>query len=203
MTTEITQLLIDALRSLLAGGPDGLEQARVKVEQAQQRVSTQPDDGLNTPENLAAQIAWLEGVAAKKRESTQPIRDEQIESWGELAEIAAAEAVHQADFDSICDAFSEVLAALVAVREELASYKTAGGKPVPVVPEAALVAVQAERDQLAEAVTAARRIKVHALEPYSHEDYAPRDLKAAIARFEKALAAVSSPGVPPPEGEGS
>jgi hypothetical protein len=35
MTTEITQLLIDALRSLLAGGPDGLEQARVKVEQAQ------------------------------------------------------------------------------------------------------------------------------------------------------------------------
>jgi hypothetical protein len=36
MTPEITQLLIDALRSLLAGGPDGLEQARVKVEQAQQ-----------------------------------------------------------------------------------------------------------------------------------------------------------------------
>jgi hypothetical protein len=36
MTPEITQLLIDALRSLLAGSPDGLEQARVKVEQAQQ-----------------------------------------------------------------------------------------------------------------------------------------------------------------------
>jgi hypothetical protein len=35
MTPEITQLLLDALRSLLAGGPDGLEQARVKVEQAQ------------------------------------------------------------------------------------------------------------------------------------------------------------------------
>jgi hypothetical protein len=35
MTPEITQLLIDALRSLLSGGPDGLEQARVKVEQAQ------------------------------------------------------------------------------------------------------------------------------------------------------------------------
>jgi hypothetical protein len=44
-----------------------------------------------------------------------------------------------------------------------------------------------ERDRLAEAVNAARRIKVHALDPYSHEDYAPRDLKAAIARFEKAL----------------
>jgi hypothetical protein len=38
MTPEITQLLIDALRSLLAGSPDGLEQARVKVEQAQQLV---------------------------------------------------------------------------------------------------------------------------------------------------------------------
>jgi hypothetical protein len=36
MTPEITQLLIDALRSLLNGGPDGHEQARVKVEQAQQ-----------------------------------------------------------------------------------------------------------------------------------------------------------------------
>jgi hypothetical protein len=36
MTPEIAQLLIDALRSLLNGGPDGLEQARVKVEQAQQ-----------------------------------------------------------------------------------------------------------------------------------------------------------------------
>jgi hypothetical protein len=32
---EITQLLIDALRALLSGGPDGLEQAKVKVEQAQ------------------------------------------------------------------------------------------------------------------------------------------------------------------------
>jgi hypothetical protein len=36
MTPEITQLLIDALRSLLNGGPDGHEQARVKVEQAQE-----------------------------------------------------------------------------------------------------------------------------------------------------------------------
>jgi hypothetical protein len=36
MTPEIAQLLIDALRSLLAGSPDGHEQARVKVEQAQQ-----------------------------------------------------------------------------------------------------------------------------------------------------------------------
>jgi hypothetical protein len=36
MTPEIAQLLIDALRALLAGGPDGWEQARVKVEQAQE-----------------------------------------------------------------------------------------------------------------------------------------------------------------------
>jgi hypothetical protein len=36
MTPEIAQLILDALRSLLAGSPDGLEQARVKVEQAQQ-----------------------------------------------------------------------------------------------------------------------------------------------------------------------
>jgi hypothetical protein len=36
MTPDVAQLLIDALRSLLAGSPDGLEQARVKVEQAQQ-----------------------------------------------------------------------------------------------------------------------------------------------------------------------
>jgi hypothetical protein len=35
MTPEITQLILDALRALLSGGPDGLEQARVKVEQAQ------------------------------------------------------------------------------------------------------------------------------------------------------------------------
>jgi hypothetical protein len=35
MTPEITQLILDALRALLNGGPDGLEQARVKVEQAQ------------------------------------------------------------------------------------------------------------------------------------------------------------------------
>jgi hypothetical protein len=35
MTSQIAQLILDALRSLLAGGPDGLEQARVKVEQAQ------------------------------------------------------------------------------------------------------------------------------------------------------------------------
>jgi hypothetical protein len=33
---QVQQLILDALRSLLAGGPDGLEQARVKVEQAQQ-----------------------------------------------------------------------------------------------------------------------------------------------------------------------
>jgi hypothetical protein len=36
MTPEITQLILDALRSLLNGNPDAHEQARVKVEQAQQ-----------------------------------------------------------------------------------------------------------------------------------------------------------------------
>jgi hypothetical protein len=35
MTPEIAQLILDALRSLLNGNPDGIEQARVKVEQAQ------------------------------------------------------------------------------------------------------------------------------------------------------------------------
>jgi hypothetical protein len=40
MTPQITQLLIDALRALLNGGPDGLEQARVKVEQAQELLDT-------------------------------------------------------------------------------------------------------------------------------------------------------------------
>jgi hypothetical protein len=44
MTPEITQLLIDALRSLLAGGPDGLEQARVKVEQAQALLDAEPSE---------------------------------------------------------------------------------------------------------------------------------------------------------------
>jgi hypothetical protein len=39
MTPEITQLILDALRSLLSGGPDGAEQARVKVEQAQELLS--------------------------------------------------------------------------------------------------------------------------------------------------------------------
>jgi hypothetical protein len=35
MTPDVAQLLIDALRSLLAGTPDAHEQARLKVEQAQ------------------------------------------------------------------------------------------------------------------------------------------------------------------------
>jgi hypothetical protein len=33
---EILQLILDDLRAVLSGGPDGLEQARVKVEQAQE-----------------------------------------------------------------------------------------------------------------------------------------------------------------------
>jgi hypothetical protein len=32
---EIAQLILDAIRALLSGSPDGLEQARVKVGQAQ------------------------------------------------------------------------------------------------------------------------------------------------------------------------
>jgi hypothetical protein len=36
MTPQIAQLILDALRSLLTPGQDGLEQARVKVEQAQE-----------------------------------------------------------------------------------------------------------------------------------------------------------------------
>jgi hypothetical protein len=34
--TEVMQLLIDALRALVSGGADGLEQARVKLDQAQE-----------------------------------------------------------------------------------------------------------------------------------------------------------------------
>jgi hypothetical protein len=33
---EVLQLLIDGMRALVSGGADGLEQARVKVEQAQE-----------------------------------------------------------------------------------------------------------------------------------------------------------------------
>jgi hypothetical protein len=36
MTPDVAQLILDTLRSLLNGGPDGHEQARVKVEQAQE-----------------------------------------------------------------------------------------------------------------------------------------------------------------------
>jgi hypothetical protein len=39
MNNEVLQLLVDALRALLAGGPDGAEQAKVKVDRAQQVLS--------------------------------------------------------------------------------------------------------------------------------------------------------------------
>jgi hypothetical protein len=47
MTPEIAQLILDALRSLLAGGPDGLEQARVKVEQAQELLAAGSSAGVS------------------------------------------------------------------------------------------------------------------------------------------------------------
>jgi hypothetical protein len=47
MADPVAQLLIDALRSLLAGSPDGLEQARVKVEQAQELLDAGSSAGVS------------------------------------------------------------------------------------------------------------------------------------------------------------
>jgi hypothetical protein len=156
------------------------------------RVSTQPDDGLNTPENLAAQIAWLEGVAAKKRESTQPISDDR-DVIREAIELVASE-----DFrlnGCACNPMAPcyfhaktlpaALAALVAVRHELEGVKMqrdafhiAAGlrEEERDKAEAALVAVRADNETLRRTVT---------------------NLEQAFAAAREDLAAVSSPGEEP------
>jgi hypothetical protein len=60
MPDPVAQLILDALRSLLAGGPDGLEQARVKVEQAQEEMQRSLDIAHVQALNDGERIVYLE-----------------------------------------------------------------------------------------------------------------------------------------------
>jgi hypothetical protein len=86
MTPDVAQLLIDALRSLLAGSSDGLEQARVKVEQAQQLLlGDEPEYTPLATEAVNELLAALVAVRAE-RDQLQDVMDQVVTLANDNAE---------------------------------------------------------------------------------------------------------------------
>jgi recombinational DNA repair protein (RecF pathway) len=97
MTPDVAQLLIDALRSLLAGSSDGLEQARVKVEQAQQLLlGDEPEYTPLATEAVNELLAALVAVRAERNKlveallKARPLLNECDDAYWILNEALAA-----------------------------------------------------------------------------------------------------------------